>query len=245
MSELRRTSFPVFFVFALLVASLFVTSGLRAQQQEETHSLVESVRENHFISEAMARAVAAVPRGRFFPETLAAFIDEDRPLPDSDAGITPAPSFVAVILDHLEIGKGTRLLIIGRGGGYTAAVAATLGADVLLIEESKGAARYRAILNELELPVTVIEGSWNDEAVQNRLNREKGKFDALFVHAGVDHIPEQMSSLLAPKGAAAFPLNDNDGMQNCIIYKKEETDFSIEHVPQTIFETLENPWALL
>jgi protein-L-isoaspartate(D-aspartate) O-methyltransferase len=151
---------------------------------------------------------------------------------------------VILILQHLDIRPGTRLLIIGRGGGYAAALAAAAGADVTLLEESTAADRYREIINGLSLAASVIEGSWNDEEIRSALAGGERPYDALFVHAAIEQVPVSISGQTGPGGRGAFPLAGSGGMQNCIIYKGSEEGFSLERVTGTAFEAFKSPWVL-
>ncbi len=222
-----------------------VTAGFLESQEASGGELLSRISENHFISPAMGEAVRRVPRNLFFPEQMRMFTTEDRALPDHDAGIVPAPSSIVLILQHLEIGPGTRLLIIGRGGGYAAALAAASGAEVTLLEESTAAARYREIISELSLAASVIEGSWNNEEIRTALDGGERPYDAVFIHAEIVQVPVEISGQIGPGGKGAFPIAGSGGMQNCIIYKGLEEGFSLDRVAGTAFEQLKSPWGLL
>lgn len=237
----RRPCPALLLVSALLL--VFPLSGATGQEDDNT-LLLSAVREEHFISPAMAEALLRVPRSLFFPDSMAVFAREDRPLPDLEAGMVPAPSAILLLLQRLGVGPGTRLLILGRGGGYAAGIAAAAGARVTLVEESRAAERYRGVLSGLSLPVTVLEGSWSDDALRGRLDADPGSFDALFVHAGIDQVPEEIGGLIAPGGRAAFPLNGTGGLQTCVIYSKTGTGFTVDTLQGVSFGTFERPWSL-
>jgi protein-L-isoaspartate(D-aspartate) O-methyltransferase len=244
----------IIFTLALAVflsAALFLTA-----QNRNEDPLRLAIMEEHFIGEGYLDALKKVPRSRFFPEDLEPFTREDRPLPDKLAGITPAPSTILTILEKLDVAQGSSLLIIGRGGGYSAALAAALGANTILVEESEAAANYRILFEEFGLSLELIEGGW-EEWLEEWLNEgragrtdEEGDaaefdagFDAIFIHAGVDTFPASISSLLHPEGRAAVPLNGTAGLQNCVIVKQSANGFSLEQLAETTFAPLQEPFA--
>jgi protein-L-isoaspartate(D-aspartate) O-methyltransferase len=221
-----------------------LTAGVLGAQEESGEVLLSRIIEKHFIDRSMSEAVRKVPRKLFFPEQMRMFTTEDRALPDHDAGIVPAPSSIILILQHLGTGPGSRLLIIGRGGGYAAALAAASGAEVTLLEESTAADRYREIISGLSLAASVIEGSWNDEEIRIILAGTERPYDAVFIHAEVGKVPVEISGLIGPGGKGAFPIAGAGGMQNCIMYKGTEEGFSLDHIAGTAFERLKSPWGL-
>jgi protein-L-isoaspartate(D-aspartate) O-methyltransferase len=243
-AEKATRRFPLTLLMLLLFSTLPGTEHPVYGQDSSDVELLARIRDSHFISQTMADALLRVPRALFFPPEMERFLSENRPLPDSDAGITPAPSSVLLILHQIETGPGKRILIIGRGAGYAASIAAASGAEVLLIEESDGASRYRETAITLGLRMEVISGSWNDQNIRRRLQEEEEKFDALFIHAGIAQIPEEVTSLITPAGAGAFPLTEGVGVRNCIIFKQNESGFTLGQVAHTAFENFENMWQI-
>lgn len=215
-----------------LIIFLFGALFLTAQNRQEDPLRLD-ILENHFIGDNYLGALRKVPRARFFPAEMEPFTREDRPLPDERAGITPSPSTVLTVLEKLRVGPESSLLILGRGGGYAAALAAVLGADVTLLEESDGAANYRIIFEEIGVRVNLVGGS--REGLSGRT------WDAIFIHGAVDSLPGEISRLLSKPGAIAVPLNGTAGLQNCVIITFPEEGFTLEQIAETNFEPLEDP----
>ena len=99
-------------------------------------------------SPALRRALAAVPRERFVPPALAARAYENNPLPIGEGQTISQPFVVALMTELLQLAPGARVLEVGTGSGYQAAVLAELGARVHSIEiVAPLAARARAALD--------------------------------------------------------------------------------------------------
>ena len=99
---------------------------------------------------AVTRAMRRVPRDRFVPKELAEFAYDDTPLPiDADQTISQ-PYIVALMADALEIEPDDKVLEIGTGSGYSAAVLGEIAAEVFTIERIESLCRSaRALLAEL------------------------------------------------------------------------------------------------
>lgn len=102
----------------------------------------------HRLSKPVADALEAVPRHEFVPELQRPFADENRPLPIGYGQTISQPYVVALMTELAELSPGDRVLEIGAGSGYQAAVLAHLGAHVHTIEiiPELGAAAAEALL---------------------------------------------------------------------------------------------------
>ncbi|WP_290817266.1 protein-L-isoaspartate(D-aspartate) O-methyltransferase [Halovivax sp.] len=156
-------------------------------------------------------AVAAVPRHEFVPEGRRASAYEDRPLPIGDGQTISAPHMVAIMADLLELDPGDRVLEIGTGCGYHAAVTAELvGAEHVCSVE------YGEALAE-SARETLAELGYEDIGVRAGDGREgwpeRAPYDAAYLTCAATDFPAQMveqvsdgGRLLAPIGTAAQTL---------------------------------------
>lgn len=154
--------------------------------------------------------MAAVPRRSFLPEAVADRADDDRALPIGHGQTISQPYVVGLMTGALEIEPGDRVLEIGTGSGYQAAVLAELGARVFSLEIiPELAERASAVLHELGYgdAVTVRVGDghrgWEEEA----------PFDGIVVTAAPDHLPRPLLRQLAPGGRLVIPIGPEGGVQ--------------------------------
>ncbi|MFZ5876917.1 MAG: protein-L-isoaspartate(D-aspartate) O-methyltransferase [Nitrospirota bacterium] len=154
-------------------------------------------------------AVAAVPRHLFVESALAERAYEDRALPIGERQTISQPFMVALMTQALELTGAERVLEIGTGSGYQAAVLAQLAARVYTVERVKTLAdRARHTLDRLKLyhvVIKVFDGTfgWPDEA----------PFDAIIVTAGAPAVPKPLIDQLKDHGRLVAPVGDRDGQR--------------------------------
>jgi protein-L-isoaspartate(D-aspartate) O-methyltransferase len=125
---------------------------LRARMVEE------QLQARDIVDEAVLGAMRVVPRHRFVPEVVMIDAYDDRPLPLGHGSTISQPYIVAYTLQAASIRRGHRVLDVGSGCGYQAAVAAEIGATVVGVEiVEELATRSQAILAELGYDDVVIE----------------------------------------------------------------------------------------
>jgi protein-L-isoaspartate(D-aspartate) O-methyltransferase len=152
--------------------------------------------------ERVLAAMAAVPRERFVPERWRRRAYDDGALPIGYGQTISQPWVVAAICEGLEPGPDDRVLEVGTGSGYSAAVLARLAGEVLSVERIEElAATARATLAEL--------GVANVEVVAADASGglgERGSFDAIAVHASAPALPPGLARQLAPSGRLVIPI---------------------------------------
>jgi len=153
-------------------------------------------------------ALACVPRERFVPPELREHAYENIALPIDCGQTISQPIVVARMLELLALRGTERVLDVGTGSGYHAALLATLAREVVSIERhprlAEGAAATLAALGITNVELVVGDGA---EGVENR-----GPFDAINVAAAVDGaIPEALVAQLAPGGRLVAPVGSQRG----------------------------------
>jgi protein-L-isoaspartate(D-aspartate) O-methyltransferase len=147
-------------------------------------------------------AMLRVPRHLFVAEAMAAQAYSDSPLPIGEKQTISQPYMVALMSELLRLAGGEKVLEIGTGSGYQAAVLATLGARVYTVERHRPLAlQARRVLDSLgmlNVNLKIGDGSdgWPEEA----------PFDAIMVTAGAPEIPETLLRQLAIGGRLVIPV---------------------------------------
>nr|MBI3611806.1 protein-L-isoaspartate(D-aspartate) O-methyltransferase [Nitrospirota bacterium] len=169
-----------------------------------------------------SRVIAAmrrVPRHRFVPDSHARFAYADGPLPIGHGQTISQPFIVAFMTEALALQSREKVLEIGSGSGYQAAVLAELASRVLTIELVEPLARQAAgLLAELGYTnVTVRAGDgyrgWPEDA----------PFDAIIVTAATDHVPQSLLDQLAIGGRLILPLGD--AFQRLTLYRRTKDGY--------------------
>jgi protein-L-isoaspartate(D-aspartate) O-methyltransferase len=155
------------------------------------------------------KVMGDVLRHEFVPEDLRDQSYENHPLPIGYGQTISQPYIVALMSQELDLESGDRVLEIGTGSGYQAAVLADLGAQVYTIEiieplADAAAARLRRLGYE-EIHVRRADGyfGWPQEA----------PFDAIIVTAAPDHIPQPLLDQLTDGGIMVIPVGPVGGYQ--------------------------------
>ena len=161
---------------------------------------------------AILDAFRVVPREAFVAEKFASVAYEDGPLPIEAGQTISQPYIVALMIDAAEIGRGDRVLEVGAGSGYAAAVISRIADRVVAIErqlELVGIARER--LHRLGYDnVDILHG---DGTVGSP---EHAPFDAILAAASGSHIPSSLIAQLAAGGRLVMPLGEPHGGQDLV-----------------------------
>jgi len=190
-------------------------------------SLVEHLRARGVASAPVLEAIGRVPRHRLVPDSVRAWAYEDRPLRIGHQQTISQPTVVAIMSDLARIEPGDKVLEVGTGSGYQAAVLAELGATVYSIEivEPLGR-RARRDLDALGY----------DERVHTRIGDgyrgwpEEAPFDAILVTAAPPEIPAPLREQLAPGARLVVPVGRD--IQELIVLEKTPEGFErTESIP--------------
>jgi protein-L-isoaspartate(D-aspartate) O-methyltransferase len=169
------------------------------------------------LEERVLEAMSRVPRHRFVPPQLEGDAYLNRPLPIGHGQTISQPFIVALMSDLMQTRAGHRVLEIGTGSGYQAAVLAELGAAVFTIEivEPLGIAageRLRA-LGYGAVEVKLGDGYYGWEA--------HAPFDAIMVTAAASHVPPPLVRQLKPGGRIVIPVGSPFLTQHLMLVEKK------------------------
>jgi protein-L-isoaspartate(D-aspartate) O-methyltransferase len=191
-----------------------------------------------------ARVLAAmreVPRHRFVPAGLAEFAYQDAPLPISEGQTISQPYVVAWMAAAAQLRPGDKVLEVGTGSGYAAAVASRIVSRVYTVERHGVlSAAARALFTELGYDnVQLLHGDgtlgWPEHA----------PYDAILVTAGGPSIPGALLEQLAPGGRLVMPVGPEDSQTLLRLRRTEEGRFEREELGEVRFVPLvgEAGWA--
>lgn len=164
--------------------------------------LLESLRLNGRLTAQSVAAIAAVPRELFVPPALAELAYQDVALQLAPGATISAPSMVAVMISALDPSPGIRVLEVGSGSGYAAAVMAATGMEVVGVE----------LLAQLVPPARAAVAAAGFAA---RVTLEAGDgiagwparapYDRVVASAAIDAVPQAWIDQLAPTGLILYP----------------------------------------
>ena len=147
-------------------------------------------------------AMAQVPRELFVPERLAEFAYEDGPLPIGEEQTISQPYIVALMIEAADIAPNDRVLEVGAGSGYAAAVISRIAGRVYAIErhETLASSARRRVMNLGYDNLTILAGDGSLGLPAH------APYDAILVAAGGDKVPEPLKRQLAVGGRLVVPV---------------------------------------
>ena len=167
---------------------------------------------------ATITAMLNVPRHEFVPETMKKHAYSDRPLPIGSGQTISQPYIVAFMTQALHLKSGHRVLEIGTGSGYQAAVLAKIVDKVYTIEIVEDLA-ISAKKRLKDLGYSNVEVIWGDG--YHGLPT-KAPFDAVMVTAGADSIPQPLIDQLKVGGRMIIPVGPHNGIRQLVLVIKKK-----------------------
>jgi protein-L-isoaspartate(D-aspartate) O-methyltransferase len=225
-------------IFAFLSVALFPFLALSADpadppaaRQARERMVREQIQARGISRPDVLQAMQSVPRHWFVPEDLEDSAYKDHPLPIGEGQTISQPYIVALMTELLGLNPSGRVLEIGTGSGYQAAVLSGLSSQVYTIEiKPKLYQRTSNLLKKLPYKnITCLQGDgyfgWPDGA----------PFDAIMITAAVDHIPAPLVKQLKDGGRLVLPLGSPLGYQNLVLVTKHGDDVSVRNIIGVLF----------
>jgi protein-L-isoaspartate(D-aspartate) O-methyltransferase len=197
-------------------ASAVTTAGESEYARARLEMVDSQIRSRGVSDPAVLAAMEAVPRHRFVPDDQVAGAYADHPLPIGYGQTISQPYIVAWMTELLKLKPGAKVLEIGTGSGYQAAVLGQMGMQVYtmeIVEELAGQATARlAEMGYGTITVRHADGyyGWPEHA----------PFDAIIVTCAPDHIPPALVEQLAGGGRMVLPVGPPGGYQSLWLVEK-------------------------
>lgn len=200
--------------------------GADERTEERVRMVEEQIRQRGVSNPAVLKAMKEVPRHMFVPASLQRAAYDDCPLPIGLGQTISQPYIVALMTEAADIQPHEKVLEIGTGSGYGAAVASRLAREVITIEILPELAESAALrLRELGFAnVRVITGDGY------RGVPSEAPFDAIIVTAAPDHVPEPLKQQLAEGGKLVIPVGPEGGVQDLLVITKTNEGFREERL---------------
>lgn len=207
-----------------IAMSLSVVLMLTAQpiyaadfDSERVHMVKQQIHARGVTNTQVLAAMQKVPRHEFVPERSRAAAYDDAPLPIGYGQTISQPYIVALMTELLELSRGDKVLEIGTGSGYQAAILAEIVGQVYTIEiieplaDSAAARLKRLGYNKVEVKFGDGYFGWPEHA----------PFDAIIVTAAADHVPPPLIEQLKPGGRMVIPLGSVFFRQTLVLVEKD------------------------
>ena len=202
----------------------------RVQREE----LIDEITKKGITDLAVIKAMSNVPREKFIPITMQPFAYKDVALPIGYEQTISQPYTVAYMTQLLKIDKnGMKILEIGTGSGYQAAILFEMGCEVYSIERNLDLHhRSTKLFDKLSIRVHAKYGDgtigWT----------EYSPFDGIIVTAGSPSIPQKLKEQLVIGGRMIVPVGDRNSQKLYLLKKISETEFESEVIPEFTFVPL-------
>ena len=198
------------------VAPLQSQDRSAAAYDQRRQAMVDLIERRGVRDSATLSAMRVLPRHEFVPASQRSRAYGDYPLPIGHGQTISQPYIVAYMTEILQPKPGMKLLEVGTGSGYQAAVLAQIGCEVYSVEIFEAlATTARQRFDRLALAVTSRHGDghhgWSDAA----------PFDAVIVTAAAGYIPPALVAQLKPGGRMVIPVGSVYGVQNLILVEKD------------------------
>ena len=193
--------------------------GKEADRADERREMVrEQIERRGVKDKAVLKAMRSAPRHLFVPDRFRGAAYADRPLPIGYGQTISQPYIVAAMTEELDLETGDKVLEVGTGSGYQAAVLAEITDEVYSIEIigklAKRAGKDLAEAGYEKVELRHSDGFFGWE--------EHAPFDAIIVTAAPNSIPPPLLKQLKPGGRMVIPIGSSFGAQRLLLVRKDK-----------------------
>ena len=222
-----------FFILTVLTAQLMAQTLVDSPKDQKTREKMVSfqIRSRGVSDKKVLNAMSQVPRHRFVPEELVSQAYADHPLPIGQGQTISQPYIVALMTEKLKLTGGERILEIGTGSGYQAAILAKVAKEVYTIEIKEQL--YKKSNNLLRsLGFSKINTRHGDGYFGWP---EAAPFDCIMITASIDHIPPPLLKQLKNGGRLVLPLGNPFSYQYLSLVTKHDEQYTVKQITGVLF----------
>jgi protein-L-isoaspartate(D-aspartate) O-methyltransferase len=189
------------------------------EQDDDRMEFLLTLRRRGIADQAVLRAMDEVPRERFVDAGFLRSAYADQALPIACGQTISQPYVVAYMTEHLAMQPHHRVLEVGTGSGYQAAVLSRLAREVVTVE------RYRTLADQAQERLRSLGYDNVDVVVGDGFIGVPGRapYDRIIVTAAAEIVPETLLDQLVENGVMILPLGSQDGSQHLIKLTKSQT----------------------
>lgn len=201
--------------------------------KHQRQELVDTISMKGIHDISVLKAIGEVERHLFVPDAMKHFAYEDVALPIGYGQTISQPYTVAFMTQALQLKPGRKILELGTGSGYQAAILDKMGMEVYSIERQYDILlETQKLFDRLSIRVRTKCGDgtigWNEFA----------PYDGIIVTAGSPSVPQSLKKQLAVNGKLVIPVGDKVSQKLKIITKIDDNNFREEDVPEFKFVPL-------
>lgn len=212
----------------MVLLTVFQTDHYKTQRE----LMVENqIAQRGISNELVLKAMKKVPRHLLVPDKIRSYAYEDRPLPIGEGQTISQPYIVAYMTELIEPRPEMRVLEIGTGSGYQAAVLAEIVKEVYTIEIMEGLGKRAEMdlksMGYKNIHVRIGDGykGWP----------EKAPFDAIIVTAAPEEIPQPLLDQLAEGGRLIIPVGQEGKVQKMVLARKVKGKIKTSYLSNVMF----------
>lgn len=232
-STQMKKSFLVFCMLAafpvLLVAEIQKDSI--KYQAARKKMVLSQIRSRGVSDQKVLNAMSEVPRHSFVPKELTSRAYADHPLPIGQGQTISQPYIVALMTESLKLKGNERVLEVGTGSGYQAAILAKVAKEVYTIEIKKKLYK-KASQTLMTMGFSNVQTRHGDGYFGWA---EAAPFDCIMITAAIDHIPPPLLKQLKNGGHLILPLGNPLSYQNLSLVTKQNNDYTVAQITGVLF----------
>lgn len=201
--------------------------------RSEREALVDLLSEKGINDIYVLKAIGEVEREKFIPETMKIHAYRDIALPIGQGQTISQPYTVAFMTQELKVKRNSKILEIGTGSGYQAAILYKMGAEVYTIE--RNLKLYHPTLKLFDDLGIRVRAKYGDGTLGWA---EYAPFNGIIVTAGSPDVPEKLKEQLAIGGRMVIPVGSRISQKLYVVTKEAENKFTTVVIPEFSFVPL-------
>ena len=221
----------IFFTVVLVLVGSVLFAGTDPYVSARKRMVEKHLRGRDITDSRVLKVMGEIPRHLFVDDDLKKIAYSDRPLPIGEGQTISQPYIVALMTQILDVKPGQKVLEIGTGSGYQAAVLSQL-ADVVYSIEIRKELAERAEKRLVDLGYENVHVEFGDGYFGWE---EHAPFDAIIITCAANHIPPPLIGQLKEGGKLLLPLGSTTYYQTLTLITKMKGELDVKHISGVVF----------